>query len=268
MLEQVQDTLTVDAIMTGRKELVTLASSDDSSNVQEAVRELQINQVPIVERGAVVGILVVEDHEDRTLPDTEEFEPISPKWLVSADTSIRKLIDILDERQHPARFIFRENRVVGLVTYADLNKAIARTALYLLLSRLEIKLARVLRSHDKSAQDYIQHLKEKRQKELANLQDDMIEGDVAQDLIENLNLPDLFRVIRHEPDLLDELGFPEEDHFNGVKGGIRKLRNDVAHSVSLIIDDVEDGVRELNRRCRNVEDLLDRTPTYPPQRTP
>ena len=241
MLGQVQDSLTVDAIMTQREGLLTLNRSEKSTVVQEDVRDLQVNQVPVIDEGSVVGILVARDHERRTLPDTEEFEPISPEWLVSVDTSIRRLIDILDDRQHPARFVIQENRVVGLVTYADLNKAVARTALYLLISRLEIKLAR--------------------------LQDKMTGNDVAHDLVEHFKLGDVIGIVRNEPSLLDRTEVSSRDHFNGLVGGIENMRHNVAHSVKLVVEDVG-SVGDVNHVCQSIEKLLARIPSHPPGRKP
>lgn len=267
MLEQVQDTLTIDALMTAKEELVTLDRSERSSKVQKRIRKRQINQVPVVEDDTVIGLLVVTDHEDRTLPDTEEFEPISPEWLVSADTSIRRLIDILDDKQHPARFVFQENKVVGLVTYADLNDAVARTALYLLISQLEIKLGRLIRTGEKDVWTYIQTLDERRQEKLADLQDEMEEGDVVHDLVEHFTLSDVVDIVRNEPSLLERTEIASRDQFNGYISGVKTLRHDVAHSVRLLVDGV-DSVGEVNHACSSVEKLLGKIPSHPPQHTP
>jgi len=113
MLESIQDTLTVDALMTGREHLLTINRTADPMTVQEKVRELEINQVPVIDGGTVAGLMIAEP-EDRTLPKNGDYEQIAPRWLVSADTPIRRLIDILDRDQHPARFVFQEDQVVGL----------------------------------------------------------------------------------------------------------------------------------------------------------
>lgn len=266
MLESVQGSLAVNALMTGREELVTLDRGEDPSAVQEEIRDLEINQVPVLDNGDVVGLMIA-DPKNRTLPEDGSYEPIAPKWLVSADTSIRRLIDILDDERHPARFIFQENEVVGLVTYADLNDAVARTALYLLISRLEIKLARLLRQHEKDSWAYVQHLSEGRQGKFAKLKEEMTEKDVAHDPIEHFNLSDVFRAVRNEQALREELGFPSKNKFDGAKSGINDMRHDVAHSVRLVVEDV-DGIASVNRRCRRMEELLERTPEYPPQNAP
>ena len=135
MLQHVSDSFTVGSIMTGQKRLKKLKKTEDPSTMQKEVRELQINQLPIVENGSVVGMMIA-DPEDRTLPEVGSYEPIAPKWLVSAETSIRKLIDILDSGKHPARFVFEGHKVVGLVTYAELKKTLGRTARYFLISPL------------------------------------------------------------------------------------------------------------------------------------
>lgn len=266
MLEHIQDTLTVDSIMTERGQLLTLKRSEDPSTIQENVRELEINQVPVVNDDSVVGIMIA-DPEDRTLPEREHQETIAPKWLVSADTSIRKLIDILDNEQHPARFVFQENRVIGLVTYADLNDAVARTALYLLISRLEIQLARFLRQHERDSWAYVQHLSSSRQGKFDSLREEMSRKDVTHDPIEHFNLVDVFRSIRNEDGLRGEIGFQSKSQFDKATSGINEMRKSIAHSVRLVVDGV-DGVASVNHRCGRIEELLERIPSHPPQNVP
>lgn len=260
MLESIQNTLTVDALMTEREQLVTINRVEDPSAVQGKVRELEINQVPVMDNGSVAGLMIANP-KDRTLPDTGNYEQIAPRWLVSADTSIRRLIDILDGDQHPARFVFQEDRVVGLVTYADLNDAIARTALYLLVSQLEIKLARLLKRHREDSWSYVKHLSEKRQKDITAKSDKATKNDVKNDLIQLFYLTDLFKAIRSESVLLEQLGFPSKNQFDNATSGINKMRRDIAHSVRLVVDSVE-GVSSVNHRCERIEELLDRVASY------
>jgi hypothetical protein len=266
MLESVQGSLTVNALMTGREELVTLNRGENPSAVQEKIREHEINQVPVLDDGDVVGLMIA-DPEDRTLPEDGSYEPIAPKWLVSADTSIRRFIDILDDDRHPARFVFQENEVVGLVSYADLNDAVARTALYLLISQLEIKLARLIRMGEEDIWTYVQILDEERQEELDDLQDEMKEKDVVHDLVEHFKLGDVIGIVRDEPSLLDQTEVSSRDHFNGLVGGVENMRHDVAHSVRLVVDSV-DGVKEVNHACCSIERLLDKIPPQSPQLAP
>jgi hypothetical protein len=256
MLESIQDTLTIDALMTEREELVTIGRTEDPSAVQEKVRELEINQIPVMDDGSVAGLMIA-DSDDRSLPKNGDYEPIAPTWLVSADTSIRRLIDILDSEQHPARFVFQEDRVVGLVTYADLNDAVARTALYLLISQLEIKLARLLRHHAKDSWAYIDHLSEKRISRFMDLKKEMADKDVTHDPIEHFNLSDVLKAVRNESDLLERLGYPSKSQFKKATSGINSMRHDVAHSVRMVVNDVE-SVASVNRRCERVEAILDR----------
>lgn len=257
MLNQVQDMLTVDAIMVAKSDLLTWRPGTDDSHVQQTIRDEEYNQVPVVnEHGEIRGLATVAV-PDRTLPPITDYHHVAPAWLVSADTSVRRLIDILDSSRHPARFVFQEDQVVGLVTYADLNDAVARTALYLLISQLEIKLARLLRRHDKSSWAYVGHLSKRRQEKFAQLREEMAQKDVTHDPIEHFNLTDVFEAIRNEPDLRERLGFPSKSKFDKAKSGINKMRNTVVHSVRLVVDGVH-GVASVNRRCARLEAMLSR----------
>lgn len=257
MLEQIQETLTVDAIMTGRDDLIVWSPSENESNLQEIVRENEINQVPVVSSDGDIQGLAVTREPNRTLPGRDESVRVTPEWLVSTDTSIRRLIDIFDGDQHPARFIFSGNRITGLVTYADLNKSVARTSLYLLISRLEIQFGRLLRQHTRDSWEYVGYLSSKRQDDFRGLREKMTEQDVSIDPIEHFNLSDIFRTIGKEPKIYEMLDFPSANQFNKATNGVNELRKSVAHSVRLVVENV-DGVDKVNRRCQRVEELLKR----------
>lgn len=257
MLKQIQDTLTVDAIMTDRKDLIVWPPQRKKGPLQEIIRENEINQIPVVSADGKIRGLAVVDTPNRTLPSRKQAADITPEWLVSADTSIRQLIDIFDGNQHPARFIFSGNRLTGLVTYADLNKSAARTSLYLLISRLEIQFERLLRHHSRDSWEYVDHLSSKRQDDFNRLQQKMTDQDVSIDPIEHFNLSDLFRTIGKEPELYEALDFPSTNQFSKATSGVNELRKSVAHSVRLLVEDVE-GVGKVNRRCQRIEELLRR----------
>jgi hypothetical protein len=262
MLEMIQETLTVDAIMTGREDLIVWPPRRNEAQLQEVVRKNEINQIPVVSSEREIQGLAITHGPERTLPKRDEAVRVSPNWLVSADTSIRQLIDIFDGDQHPARFILSGNRITGLVTYADLNKSAARTSLYLLISRLEIQLGRLLRQHSRDSWEYVEQLSSKRQRDFAQLRDKMTDQDVSIDPIEHFNLSDLFRTVRKEPELYETLDFPSGNQFENAKSGVNELRNSVAHSVRLMVEDVE-GVGKVNRRCQRIEELLQRlSPSY------
>jgi predicted transcriptional regulator len=57
MLESIQGTLTIDALMTEQDALVTLDHDEDPSAVQKKIRDLEINQVPVLKDGDVVGLM-------------------------------------------------------------------------------------------------------------------------------------------------------------------------------------------------------------------
>jgi len=256
MLERVQDTITVDSIMVERGDLLTWQPNGNRAEVQRTARENEYNQVPVIDGQDILGLTVLEP-PDRELPASDAYEPITPEWLVSADTSIRRLIDILDSAQHPARFVFQEDRIVGMVTYADLNRAVARTALYLLISRLEIKLADLLRDAQTDSWGFVRHLSTKRRGEFEKLHKKMEEKDVAHDPIEHFNLSDVMKAVRNEQDLLGQLGYPSKSQFKKATSGINSMRHDIAHSVRMVVNDV-DSVAEINRRCGRIESMLDR----------
>ena len=258
MLNQVQDMLTVDAIMVAKSDLLTWRPGTDDSHVQQTIRDEEYNQVPVLnEQGQIQGLATVES-PDRELPGSSAHHPVSPAWLVSADTSIRRLIDILDrEDRHPARFVFQENRIVGMVTFADLNRAVARTALYILLSRLEIELARILRREATDSWAYVDLLSKKRRKRFAELRGKMEAQDVVQDPIEHFSLADIFTAIGKTPEVYQKLGHPSRKKFSAATSGINTLRNSVAHSTRMVVEGVE-NVEEVNRRCARIEVLLER----------
>lgn len=248
--------------MTKREELLTWnRETNNPSKIEEEAQENEFNQVPVTDGDDILGLAILEPPPKRTLPESENYEEVSPEWLVSADTPIRKLIYILDSDQHPARFVFQENEIIGMVTYADLNRSISRTALYLLISQLEVELGEMLRSSSTNSLDYVRHLSDSREEDFWEDWEDLEEGDVKIDPVEKFYLTDLFRIARNESELRKGLGFPSKNQFDNSTSGINKLRRKVAHPVRPVIEQVDD-IRKVSRRCKRTENLLKRVAEY------
>lgn len=97
--------------------------------VSELMIKHAISQLPVTERGKVVGTITEEDivrNLSSNLAD-EKVETIMqpPLPIVPEDTSIAMIRPLLED--HPAVLVTRKGNVVGIIARSDLLKVISKT---------------------------------------------------------------------------------------------------------------------------------------------
>lgn len=97
--------------------------------ISELMIEHAISQLPVIERGKVVGTITEEDivrNLSSNLAD-EKVEAIMqpPLPIVPEDTSVAMIRPLLED--HPAVLVTRKGNVVGIIARSDLLKVISKT---------------------------------------------------------------------------------------------------------------------------------------------
>jgi CBS domain-containing protein len=125
-------------------DLATCQADDELTDVR-AREDLKIfDHVPVKEGKYIVGLL------DRTGRDSDAgsvrdaMQPLNESNLISAEASILSFIESAED--HPCRLVLRNSRIDGIVTIADLQKLPVRPALFLLITHVELLMARWIRS--------------------------------------------------------------------------------------------------------------------------
>ena len=97
--------------------------------ISELMMKHAISQLPVIERGKVVGTITEEDIV-RNLSSNlaeEKVETIMqpPLPIVPEDTSVTMIRPLLED--HPAVLVTRKGNVVGIIARSDLLKVISKT---------------------------------------------------------------------------------------------------------------------------------------------
>jgi predicted transcriptional regulator len=97
--------------------------------ISELMMEHAISQLPVVDRGKIVGTITEEDIV-RNLSSNlgeEKVEAIMqpPLPIVPEDTSVNVIRPLLED--HPAVLVTRKGNIVGIIARSDLLKVISKT---------------------------------------------------------------------------------------------------------------------------------------------
>jgi len=131
-----KNTATVKDIMTTN--VITLSSSDKLENAEKLFKKNNIRHIPIVDNGEIVGMLSYSDLLRLSFADltNEEFEidafiyemftikQIMAKNLtmVPPNTTIKKVAQMLVEKEFHALSIVKDEKLLGIVTSTDLSR--------------------------------------------------------------------------------------------------------------------------------------------------
>ena len=131
-----KNTATVKDIMTTN--VITLSSSDKLENAEKLFKKNNIIHIPIVDNGEIVGMLSYSDLLRLSFADltNEEFEidafiyemftikQIMAKNLtmVPPNTTIKKVAQMLVEKEFHALPIVKDEKLLGIVTSTDLSR--------------------------------------------------------------------------------------------------------------------------------------------------
>jgi len=241
---------TVETIMTPRRDLLTGEQGTDLAPVCAEARRRQFDLLPITRDGRIVEVLRVEDGAR---------EPLTDRWLVSRDTAIPDLLQILLESGRPGFLVFQRQEVVGLVTPADLNKLPVRVYLYFLIGEVELALTLQIRSHFATVPEQaLQMLSAKRRRELEAQIADLTEQNIGVDPVQLLRLSDVINIAaKHEP-LRSQLGFSSRRAVEKALGGLNDLRNRTMHPVRPLLARVPEDMERLQRYGQQAGEILRR----------
>ena len=244
---------TVETIMTPRLDLLTGEQGTDLDPVLVEARKRRFDLLPITRDGRIVEVLLVEDGER---------EPLTDRWLVSRDTAIPDLLQILLESERPGFFVFHRQDVVGLVTPADLNKLQVRVYLYFLIGEVEMALTVQIRRHFGTVPEQaLQMLSAKRQREIEEQIAGLTEQNIGVDPAQLLRLSDLINIAaKHEP-LRAQLGFSSRRAVEKALGGLNDLRNRTMHPVRPLLARIPEDLERLQRYGQQAGEILRRLET-------
>jgi hypothetical protein len=215
----------------------------DAAPLEEEVPHRYVSLQHHSEPGALVG---------------QVASPLDPRRLVSSSLGLADAVAMLSDE--PFYFVLQRNRLVGVVTRADLQRpSVSMVALSLILaaeSRLDDLIVGWL------GPDWFQGLSEGRQAKALEVLHDRRLGNAQLELIDCLMIEDSLTLIDKSPELVMALGFRDHAAFRAWKKTLRAIRDTLAHGGSLL-DVVADPVEAASTftRVREFAEAVWNTPT-------
>lgn len=140
-----QKQLSVSLIATPREEFVTCSPEETLGKAREMAQKDGFDFVPVESEKVIVGVLDIQATSVHPAEDpvASHHELLAEKYLVGADSSILDFVEQADEQ--PFRLLVTSQGISGLVSISDIQQLASRSALFALVTLLELTMARVIR---------------------------------------------------------------------------------------------------------------------------
>ena len=158
--------LTVELIQTPRGDLETCGPQEKAAEVLDrnkagnGARGEIYDYVPVEDDDEIIGLFRTR-RRDKNPPTAGQvvktlMDPLSPRNLIGGDGTILDFLREVDDR--PYRLVVSGNGISGLVTWSDLQKLPVRTALFGLITGLELEMTRAIRRWPRSGDAWLEDL--------------------------------------------------------------------------------------------------------------
>jgi CBS domain-containing protein len=195
---------------------------DDPKSAMAALDQHSFDQAPVTENGVIVGWILRTDMTSKK-PISQTYRVLSQSDLISADAPLNDLLQKL-VTQHLV-FIVGASGIEGFAVQSDIERHVSRAHLYLLISGLEILIAKILSKDLVEPAEVIPYMSKPSKKhwELAKAAHDDANP------IEYLDLNGLGKAFLIEKGALNHLGISERDWKRYIFK-LKRIRDWVAHS--------------------------------------
>jgi len=178
--------------------------------------------------------------------------------LISNATPLIDVLSILRDKNRV--FVLSGDIVTGIITRADLQKPPVRILLFGLVSLLEIHLSYLIRKYY-PADTWKKKLKEQRLASAEKLMKERVGRNENLDLIDCLQFCDKRDLATKHPKICQILHFESKTPGLKLLGGIRKIRNKLAHSQDIVEgttwEEIIDLASRIEESIQRSEDFLD-----------
>jgi len=251
VMATLSDQLNVAQIMV--TELDYCTRNDDPSRILGVMDTKNYDIMPVKEDDRFIGYI------ERSLLEKMKqiglaMQVIKFDIIVSSNTSIDKVINLFQK----SRFFFvnRANDLVGLVTYADLDKIPVRIWLFILISKFEILLLQLIKKFYKKSL-WLNELTPLRRRKITDLLNEKRKHDIDVSLEDCLNLGDLIELLERDGGLRSFVGYETRNSCSQEMSGLDHLRNNVVHPSNSLVNSY-DGVKKLNERIGRLQQAMKR----------
>jgi len=220
--------------MTASRNVYAPQHSSSAKSVLAIMLEKDFDMAPIFhEDGRVTSYVLRKDLQGGSLDGhqvSKYARPLGLDRILSSSTPILKHLQLWEE--HSYYLVLNSNKLAGIVTYADLNKAPVRLIFFTILSEIEAKLRRLIRRkmpNDK----WLTFLAEGRRRR--------IESDYRADKEQNLEVSktiylmfgELLSLFDHDH-LYEVMDYQKKAAYVSTRVELNRFRNSIMHSKPLV----------------------------------
>lgn len=235
--------------------LKTIPAEEDAVVARQWMKAFNFDVVGIEDTGIICGYVERDRLSAGRCVDYQQI--FHPSELIPASTPLIKLLPIL---QHKSKiFVLDGDRITGIVTRGDLQKAPVRMLLFGLVTLLEMQLLRLVRIY--YPQDSWQvFLKGDRVALAKKLWQERQARNEAINLTDYLQFSDKRELILAKTEIVERLGLKSKRYGERFFKLAEALRNKLAHAQDLVSDsswpeliELAQDIEALLQRCEEIE---------------
>ncbi len=230
---------------------------DDAAVVRNYMGKHDFDVLGIEKNGIICGY--VEQSNMETGRRGDYLHKFSPSELIAESTPLIYLLPIL--RESPRVFVLDRNRVSGIVTFGDLQKAPVRMFLFGLINLLEMQMLRLLRICYPQG-SWHKLISDDRLEKAGKLLEEREKRNEAIDLADCLQFCDKREIILKTPEIRKRIGFKSKNSGKVFFEAAEKLRNNLAHVQDIIMGlswaeliGLAEDIETVLIKCEEIENL-------------
>lgn len=213
----------------------SLLSFDDSTSsnlVREFMETKRYELVGIRKEGRVEGYVQIADLGDGLCADC--VKPFDESQIILDSASLAELVLRLNE--YPRLFVSILGRVGGIVSRTDLQKPPVRMWLFGMITLIEMRFHRMIEQYCPDG-TWKQFLSEGRIQKAEELLSERIRRKQDLDLLDCLQMSDKVQIIARNKQLRSMTRYESRKKLEDESKILEKLRNNLAHSQDIILND-------------------------------
>lgn len=230
--------------------LKAVLAEEDAVVVRQWMESLNFDVVGVESEGVVCGYVERSSLGEGKCGDYQRI--FHPTELIAASTPLLQLLPILQYKRRI--FVLDRDRISGIVTRGDLQKAPVRMLLFGLVTLLEMQLLRLVRILYPQ-NSWLTFLKSERVAVAKKLWQERQARNEAIDLTDYLQFSDKRELILANAEIVERLGLKSKRYGERFLKSAEALRNKLAHAQDLVTDS---SWPELIELASQIEALLQR----------
>lgn len=254
--------IVVSQIMTTLDEAYCTTENKRAKKVHWKLRKENYTMAPVRVNGVVKKFVRKSDLKDEGYISDYSIE-IDIDRLISYETEVLDLIDYFSSRSENDRFYFilKGNELVGFVLPADLNKHPVCVLFYIILSKLEIKLKKIVQKYFRHDSSWLNFLSKHEENAVLDLYKRLRKDDIEISKLECTQLKHLLKIVGKDKRLLGAIGYSSKKEFGNVAKNLVDFRNPTMHPVRKLInppEKLEDLIETKNLALQLIDRIQDR----------